>query len=174
MGNHVHLLLVPAVEAGMSRALAFAHQEYARWVNLTRCRIGHLWQNRYYSCVLDEAHQWEALRYVELNPVRAGLTCDPAQWQWSSAIAHLTGWDALGLLDSSDWQARWSGATWRAALDSGIADGALAERIREATRCGRPMGDEDFVARLEDLTGRRIRPRKPGRPRKELAAKIGD
>jgi putative transposase len=166
MGNHVHLLLIPATEAAMPRALAATHQEYARWVNLTRCRIGHLWQNRYFSCALDEAHQWEALRYAELNPVRAGLARDPAMWPWSSASAHLTNWDALGLLDFSDWRARWSSGMWREALDRGVGDAALAQRIREATRRGRPLGSDDFVARLEEVIGRQIQPRKPGRPNK--------
>ena len=134
--------------------------------------MGHLWQNRYYSCVLDQDHQWEALRYTELNPVRAGLARDPAQWQWSSAVAHMTGWDPSGLLDFTDWQQRWSGATWRQALDCGIGDAALAERIREATRRGRPLGSDDFVARVEQMTGRQIQPRKPCRPSRQPEAKL--
>jgi putative transposase len=57
MGNHVHLLLIPGVADGLSLALGRTHNEYARWVNVARCRAGHLWQNRFYSCTLDEAHQ---------------------------------------------------------------------------------------------------------------------
>jgi putative transposase len=171
MGNHVHLLLIPAGPESLARALGRTHNEYARWLNVTRCRAGHLWQNRYYSCVLDEDHQWEALRYTELNPVRAGLAVDPSEWQWSSATARLTGWDASGLLDFSDWRQRWSGALWREALDCGIADASLAGRIREATRRGRPLGTRDFLARIEETIGRRIQPGKPGRPCRRLEAK---
>ncbi len=171
MGNHVHLLAIPTAADGLALALGRTHNEYARWINVSRCRAGHLWQNRFYSCVLDEAHQWEALRYTELNPVRAGLAAEAVDWPWSSAIAHLTGWDVSELLDFSDWRRRWSGATWREALDCGINDSALAERIRDATRCGRPPGGEVFVARLEATVGRQIQRRKPGRPRKDRDAK---
>jgi REP-associated tyrosine transposase len=172
MGNHVHLLAIPASADGLALALGRTHNEYSRWVNATRCRAGHLWQNRYYSCVLDESHQWEALRYTELNPVRAGLAGDPSEWQWSSATAHLNGRDSSGLLDLSDWRNRWSGLSWRDALDCGINDATLLERIRDATRRGRPLGSEDFVVRVEEITGRKIRPRKPGRPRLESEEKL--
>jgi REP-associated tyrosine transposase len=172
MGNHVHLLLIPDGPDSLALAMGHTHTAYSRWINIVRCRVGHLWQNRYYSCVLDEDHQWEALRYAELNPLRAGLAVDPAHWQWSSANAHLTGWDPTGLLDFSDWRQRWSSAMWREALDCGIADAALAARIRDATRRGRPLGDDDFVTRIEQTTGRQIHLRKRGRPPKEMEAKL--
>jgi putative transposase len=73
MGNHVHLLLAPDREDGLAKTLGRAHTDYSRWLNVKRGETGHVWQNRYFSCPLDERHQWEALRYVELNPVRAGL-----------------------------------------------------------------------------------------------------
>jgi putative transposase len=163
MGNHVHLLAIPAGVDGLARALGRTHNEYARWINVTRCRVGHVWQNRFFSCVLDESHQWEALRYAELKPVRAGLAGTPSDWHWSSATAHVSGWDGSGLLDFSDWSQRWSPAGWREALDRGIADADLLQRIRESTRTGRPLGSEDFVVNLEEAIGREIRRRKPGR-----------
>jgi putative transposase len=97
MGNHVHLLAIPSRENGLAHALGRTHNDYARWLNLRRFHSGHLWQNRYYSCPLDEAHGWEALRYVELNPVRAGLVTCAADWPWSSARAHVSGTDTGGV-----------------------------------------------------------------------------
>jgi putative transposase len=99
MGNHVHLIAVPETSAGLAHALGRTDVDYARWLNLRRGETGHVWQNRFYSCPLDQRHQWEALRYVELNPVRAGLAADAAAWPWSSAAAHLAGVDRSGILD---------------------------------------------------------------------------
>ncbi len=162
MTNHVHLLVVPARETSLARALGRAHNDYARMVHLRRGDTGHLWQGRYFSCPLDERHRWEALRYVELNPVRAGLVTTPQQWPWSSAAAHLSGANRWGALSLADWFERWSGETWSIALAEGIADAALIERIREATRTGRPAGSEHFVDEAERRCGRRLRPSKRG------------
>jgi hypothetical protein len=57
---------------------------YAQYFNSRKCRTGHLWQNRFYSCPMDERHLWAALRYVERIPVRAGLTPEAGTWAWSS------------------------------------------------------------------------------------------
>jgi putative transposase len=162
MGNHVHMVAMPMEPQGLAKALGRTHNDYARWMNLRRCDTGHLWQNRFYSCPLDERHGWEALRYVELNPVRAGLAERAAEWRWSSADAHLTGADGTGLIDLSAWAARWTPASWREALDLGVEDAALVERIREATRTGRPAAEEACLRDLERQTGRRLRPRRPG------------
>src|SRR5579883_230312 len=102
MSNHVHLIAVPERLGALASALGRTHVDYARWLNLRRGETGHVWQNRFYSCALDERHQWHALRYVELNPVRAGLVAHAAEWPWSSAAAHLQGSDASGLLDLLD------------------------------------------------------------------------
>ncbi len=71
MSNHVHLLVVPGSENSMANALGRAHMRYARWTNKKLSRVGHLWANRFYSTVLDDSHLWTAVRYVEMNPVRA-------------------------------------------------------------------------------------------------------
>jgi putative transposase len=99
---------------------------------------------------------------VELNPVRAMLVEDPAEWRWSSARAHLTGADDTGLIDLTAWTERWTPASWREVLDLGLEDAALVQRIREATRTGRPAAGEAGLCDLERETGRRLRPGKPG------------
>jgi putative transposase len=170
MGNHVHLVAIPKTAAGLAQALGRTHGDYARWLNLRRGEVGHLWQNRYYSCILDESHRWQALRYVELNPVRAGLAATAAEWRWSSAAAHVGGVDRASLLETVEWGAQWTPRTWRDALEISIEDAALLERIREATRTGRPAAGPEFVAELERRLGRPLRPQKRGPKVKAAAA----
>ncbi len=108
MTNHVHVLAVPLSQASLARAFGRAHNDYSRWLNVARGDTGHLWQSRYYSCPMDDDHQWAALRYVELNPVRAGLVAAAEDWVWSSAAAHVGANDAAPFLDLADWRHRWS------------------------------------------------------------------
>jgi len=162
MGNHVHLIAIPQDSTGMAKALGRTHGDYARWLNLRLGEVGHLWQNRFFSCVLDERHQWEALRYVERNPVRAGMVRCAADWPWSSARAHLAGFDRSHLLEMSGWANRWDANSWGEAWDLGINEAALVELIRAATRAGGPIGSAEFTEELETRVGRLLRPRKRG------------
>ena len=113
MNNHIHLILVPPEPDSLAVVLRRTHGRYAQYFNTRKCRTGHLWQNRFYSCPMDEHHLWAALRYVERNPVRAGLTPDPAAWPWSSAAAHLGQSEPPPGLDIAFWHEsggpeRWS------------------------------------------------------------------
>jgi putative transposase len=161
MSNHVHVLAVPERENSLAQAFGRAHNDYARWLNVSREVTGHLWQNRYYSCPLDEDHRWAALRYVEMNPVRAGLVSAPEEWPWSSARAHL-GLCGTGALDWQDWRTRWVADDWRETLVDRAADSAAVDRIREATRTGRPVGSDEFLEHVEAQCGRTLRPAKRG------------
>ena len=93
MPNHVHLNAVPESAAGLRRALGEVHRRYTRMVNFREGWRGHLWQGRFASYVLDERYLLTAARYVELNPVRAGLVEAPTRYRWSSAAAHARGQD---------------------------------------------------------------------------------
>jgi putative transposase len=73
MSNHVHFVLIPVMQASPAKGVGLLHNDFSRWQQIQRNLTGHLWQNRFFSCPLDEDHFWEALRYTELNPVRAGL-----------------------------------------------------------------------------------------------------
>ena|SRR2546425_1174406 len=88
MSNHVHLVIVPREVDAMAKALKQTHGRYASYWNATHASSGHVWQGRFYSCPLDSHHLWIALRYAELNPVRAGLVHQAESWPWSSAPAH--------------------------------------------------------------------------------------
>jgi putative transposase len=87
MPNHVHLILVPADEDGLRRALSRTHRAYAGIIHARRKRTGHFWQGRFGSVVMDEAHLVAAVRYVSLNPVRARLVARARDWRWSSVVA---------------------------------------------------------------------------------------
>ncbi len=168
MTNHIHLLVVPERKDSMSLALGNAHGKYAQWVNARHGLSGHLWANRFYSTALDADHLWAAVRYVELNPVRAGMMSRAEEYAWSSAAVHCgkaedrnSGFGGL-LCDSSPFPGRIASAGWADWLAQGLDDRTL-ERIRRNTATGRPCGDDDFVTRLERDLDRILRPQQAGR-----------
>jgi putative transposase len=164
MPNHVHLIAVPKTEDGLARAIGEAHCRYTRRINFRERWRGYLWQGRFASFVMDEPYLLAAARYVELNRVRAGLTCDAADWPWSSAKAHLSGRDDR-LVRTAPMLAMV--ANWRGLLDSAIREEELRD-FRAHVHTGRPLGNAKFVDRLERAIGRVLRPRKAGRPSKLL------
>jgi len=91
MANHVHLIAVPRRTDSLARGIGRAHFRYARWVNWRQGWSGHLWANRFHSTALDVMHLWAAVKYVELNPVRAGIVARAEDYEWSSARAHVLG-----------------------------------------------------------------------------------
>ena len=167
MSNHVHLLAVPGREDSLSRALRGAHSEYALAINRAGERSGHLWQNRFFSCPLDERHLFSALRYVDLNPVRAGLVRLAWDWPWSSALAHATPDCRDAALDPRwvDYLGHWDRAEWREIL-AAAPPPAESEALRRATHNGQPLGSDDFVRSLERQSGRLLRVLPRGRPKK--------
>lgn len=159
MPNHVHLIVVPVRGDSLAALFREAHRRYTRRVNLREGWRGHLWQERFHSSVMDEAHLLAAVRYTELNPVRAGLCHHPMDWAWSSVHAHCAGSDdalvtVKPMLDRiHDWPRYLR-------TDS---DPSQLNAIRQHAKTGRPLGGDAFVRQLEDLTGRRLRLAKPGR-----------
>ena len=156
MTNHVHLVAVPDKESTLCDVLKPVHLRYAQHVNWTHGVTGHVWQGRFFSCGLDDAHYVQALRYVERNPVRAGLVRRAEDYPWSSAAGHCgLREDVLapdtGLLTEKM-------GDWRAFL----AEGELGEetnQLRMHTRTGRPLGGEMFLNLLETLLNRTVRPK---------------
>jgi putative transposase len=158
MTNHVHLIVVPDRAESMGRALRDAHQAYAAYMNERLGVTGHLWQGRYFSCILDEAHLWAAIRYVENNPVHAGMTGTAEAYPWSSAAAHC-GLKTDPIL-SSGFPPVGAVADWRALLASD--DAVQRDQIQRNTRTGRPCGSEDFLIALGKRLALNLVPRKAG------------
>ena len=163
MPNHVHLILTPAEPQGLAQALARTHRRYAAVINARALRTGHLFQERFSSAPMDEDHLIAAWRYVSLNPLRAGLVRDLADWPWSSLSAHLGGTDD-GLTDVAP--ARQRVPRFADLLESDPADPAFRV-FRTAEAIGRPLASESFTRALEERLGRKLLPRKRGRKVKE-------
>ncbi len=159
MPNHVHLIVVPASEDSLRRAIGESHRRYTRRVNFRKRWRGHLWQGRFGSCVLDEQHLLAAARYVEMNPVKAGLVERPQDYAWSSAAAHLRKRDDR-LVRVEPLLAL--AGPWRRLRAQRSAPETI-ERLRTHERTGRPLGTDTFLAKLERRLNRTLRPRKAGR-----------
>ena len=142
MTNHVHLVATPKTEDSLGLALKRTNQLYAQYVNRLHGRSGHLWQDRFFSCALDDEHFWSAMVYVERNPVRAKLVRKPWRWRWSSAAAHC-GRAGGGLLDLSRWR-QMDGQEWIECLTE-PQDDEIVSRLRLCTSRGRPLGSDRFV-----------------------------
>jgi REP-associated tyrosine transposase len=158
MPNHVHLVVVPGNKNSLAKGLAEVHRHYARRINMRNEWKGFLWQGRYYSCPLDERHVLEAIRYVELNPVRAGLAQTAAEYVWSSARAHLFGDEDPVLSPHKDYLGI---KDWSEFLGEDVSEADISA-LRDHSRTGRPLGDDAFIKKLEDLTGKKLARGKPG------------
>lgn len=165
MTNHVHLVATPETEHSLAKALGRTHLMYAQHIHRLHGRAGHFWQNRFYSCPLDEAHLQTAMAYVELNPVRAGMVGAPWEHAWSSAAAHTgEGEDPSGMLDLGGWFEDTPAAEWKSTLKAVAESDARLDGLRLHTRTGRPLGTDAFLSKVEVLLGRRILARGKGRP----------
>ena len=161
MPNHVHLIAVPESEEGLARAIGEAHRRYTRRINFREKWRGHLWQERFASFPMNESYLLAAARYVEMNPVAAGIVERPEEYPWSSAQSHLLAQDdklvkvepLLAMVGN-----------WRDFLTLSSED--EMSMFRKHERSGRPLGQEAFIDHIEALLGRTLRPQKPGPKRK--------
>ena len=120
---------------------------------------------------MDDTYFWMALRYIELNPVRAGLVRNAWDWPWSSARAHVTGVDDTGMLNMELWGKYFDKIRWKEFLLEGLNKTDEIDLIRVANRTGRPLGREDFIRSPEKMTGRALFPKKRG-PKSSLGKKL--
>jgi REP-associated tyrosine transposase len=174
MTNHFHLLVEPAEAGDLGRFIQSVGRRYVRYVNETYGRSGTLWEGRFKSATVSQDEYLIACsRYIELNPVRAGLVAHPKDYRWSSyrrrALGKSDRW-----LDEDPWYAG-LGITeierqekYRRWIDSQIDEGEW-EQIRAATQRGRPIGREIFQKQVEAETGRRLVGETRGRPKKAAA-----
>ncbi len=162
MPNHVHLIAVPESEDGLRKAIGEAHRRYTRHINFREGWRGHLWQGRFASYPMDESYLLAVARYIEFNAVKAGVVDKPECYPWSSASAHISGKDdelvrVFPLLDIvGDWNAF-------------LAEDVSKQEVRDILhheQTGRPLGDENFISKLEDKLDRVLHRQKPGPKRK--------
>jgi putative transposase len=159
MDNHVHHIAVPALENSLAKTIKETHGEYTSYLNSKYGLVGHAWQERFKSVPMDEIHCRNAIRYVERNPVRAGIVIRAEDYLWSSAAAHCGLRDDLLLSGDCpfvDEIKNWS--EWLA----GRSDAAAEEDIRRHTRTGRALGSNEFLVRAGLRIGRCLVPQKRG------------
>jgi putative transposase len=166
MPNHVHLILVPVDADGLRRALAPLHRRYAGHVHARMRRTGHFWQGRFGCVAMDEDHLAAAVRYVAMNPVRAGLTERAVDWSWSN-VRTLLGLDDDGVTQAAP--VRRLIPDLAAVLES-AEDEERTMRLRRAESIGRPIGSSEWLERLERASGQTLRPAKRGRRPAEKSA----
>lgn len=171
MSNHVHLLLTPRMAGQLGRMMQSLGRRYVRHFNDRHRRTGTLWEGRYHACLVDaDAYFLRCSRYIELNPVRAAMVARPADYPWSSYGANALGladpllrshpsYIALGDDDLDRQRA------YRAIVGESPAPSELAA-IREHLRSQQVWGSDAFRQFVGHLTGRRIGPGIPGRPKK--------
>ena len=180
MTNHVHLLMTPEQPDAISRSMQYLGTHYVRYFNFRYGRTGTLYDGRFKSSIVQSrAYLLACLRYIELNPVRAGVVDDPADYTWSSYQAHALGvkvkmWKphpeylALGTTQASRLLA------YRKLVGEGLRSKLISE-IRNAANTGLILGNERFRQEIEQLTGQRFhhlkrgpKPKPAPRPKEEF------
>lgn len=170
MTNHAHILITPHQANGIAKVMQSIGRRYVQFINGTYHRSGTLWEGRYKASLVDaEAYLLTCSRYIELNPVRANLVTDPADYPWSSYQ-----WHGLGKKDSvisdhplylalgrTDHERH---ATYRELFRDSL-DQAILQEIRESGNQCRVLGSERFKNEIEAVLARRVRPGKLGRPK---------
>ena len=172
MTNHVHILCTPKIEKGCSLMMQSIGRMYVRYFNHSYQRTGTLWEGRFRSCLVQDEYYLLALyRYIELNPVRATMVDDPADYNWSSYACNALGvktklqtpherYLSLGktAIERQD--------TYRELFKVPIGKELLKE-VRENTNRGLALGSSVFAEQIEKLTSSRVTKKKLGRPRKK-------
>ena len=166
MGNHVHFIITPSTEGGLARMFNTVHMRYAQYKNVERRRLGHLWQGRFYSCILSRTHVLRAIRYVEMNPVRAKMVKKPWEYIWSSARQHIK-MEKMPIVRTDFHQdctdTGLNSRNWKKYLLE--EDFEMTEEMRIKTQKGLAIGAMNFIVTLEEKMNVILRELKAGRPK---------
>ena len=180
MTNHIHLLATPLYADSISKTLQSVGRRYVQYFNFTYKRTGTLWEGRYRSTVVDtESYLLKLMHYIDMNPVRAGMTAHPREYPWSSYARYATGdegansawlaphqqYEALGL-DKNAKQ-----AAYRQLFRQTMSDVDL-NAIRDAPNKGWALGNDRFHTEIESLGARRAVSKGRGRPRKVVDVEV--
>jgi putative transposase len=163
MPNHVHYVCLPKAEDALSRGFNALHMKYAQYFHGKKGLSGHLWRARFLSCMLDDGSVFEEVRFIENNPVRAGLVARPEDYPWSSARHHVLGENDPIINDGC--RLRTEIPDWHSYL-SNTGNERVLNRTWQSLKTGRPAGEAEFVHGLEEVMGRRLMALPRGRPRK--------
>ncbi|MCD6217263.1 transposase [bacterium] len=164
MTNHIHIVGIPRNENSMGRTLQIVNMCHTQSVNRAHGWEGHLWHSRYFSTALDESHLWLAVRYVEQNPVRAGMVMRAWDYPWSSAACHCGLRSDPLLVQNHEYSGIFE--DWSDLLDE-IPEKEEIEKLRNRTRTGIPCGDDKFIKKVSKISGRDYTKKTRGRPAKK-------
>ncbi|MDP3730404.1 MAG: transposase [Candidatus Omnitrophota bacterium] len=165
MSNHVHFIVIPSDEYSIARTFNTAHMRYSQYRNKKMGTAGHLWQGRFFSCVMDEKHLAAAARYIERNPVRAHIAKKAYDYVWSSAKDHVDN-THTSIIDSGELfkYVDIEQVKWKSFIDAPDNTEDISS-IRKYTMTGRPLGRESFINKLEKEFGERLHALPVGRPK---------
>jgi len=172
MTNHVHLLLTPMAEHGVSHLMQDIGRKYVRYVNHSYRRTGTLWEGRYKASLIDsEAYLLTCMRYIELNPLRANMVAHPGEYRWSSYACNARGTDHAFIMPHPLYKQLGADPASRQyayrELFRQHMDHTTVHDIREALNQELVLGREDFKDKIEQMTQRQSRPGRSGRPRRD-------
>jgi putative transposase len=176
MTNHVHLLLTPNSENGISKVMQYIGRYYVQYFNFQYQRTGTLWEGRYKATLLDsESYLLICSRYIELNPVRAGMVTEPAEYPWTSYHFNALGQENKLLTPHGVYKALGADrltclSSYHALFDSHILKSDI-EEIRTATNKAWVLGNDRFKAEVEELMNRQVQPKPRGGDRRSEAYK---
>jgi putative transposase len=172
MTNHVHLLVTPRDPDSLPRTMQSLGRRYVRYVNVAYRRTGTLWEGRYRAAPIDsEAYFLACARYIELNPVRAGMVAHPGDYRWSSYRAHALGAADDLVTDHALYRGLGTTPAERQDAYARLCDAPLdrefIDAVRAATNSGWALGGERFRQQIAHALGRRVAPAPRGRPKAE-------
>jgi len=167
MTNHVHLLVTPSTPDGVSKMMQALGRYYVRYFNRAHERTGTLWEGRFKSCAIEaEKYLLNCYRYIELNPVRAGMVKSPEMYKWSSYSANALGKEIRLCTPHYLYKQLGENTHERTAAYRELFKNRLKQEfvdgLRQASHKGMAVGSEGFLSEIEALSGRRMRPLKPG------------
>ena len=168
MSNHVHFMAIPQNEDSLGKVFKYTNMKYSQYYNNKMRVSGHLFQGRFFSCVLDERHMITCARYIERNPLRINLVKQPYLWSYSSAKIHcgINKYDPLGTNQLFEYIEK-NPIEWKKFIE--VPDNPDEMKgIRKKTRTGRPFGPNDFIERLEGQLKRLFKLKPKGRPKKKV------
>ncbi|MEA3305502.1 MAG: transposase [Candidatus Omnitrophota bacterium] len=159
MSNHVHFIVIPKREDSLKLVFNTAHMRYSQYMNRKKKAHGHLWQSRFFSCLLDDVHLYRAIRYVERNPVRAKMVKRAWEYQWSSAQEH-AGMETSLIPISKSFDMNYE--EWKRYMCD--KDPEIEKEIWLKTQRGLAVGEKQFIKRIERKIERSLECLNPGRP----------
>lgn len=162
MPNHVHLIAVPHKDGSLAQAIGETHRNYTRFINFREKWRGYLWQGRFSSYLLNERYLLAATRYILLNPVKAKMVKKPWDYKWSSIRHHMMADNDSFVKDSL---LRKMIGDWKDFLSKTPGDDDI-RLLQLHERTGRPLGDNQFIEKLESILKIDLKKKRAGRKKK--------